>query len=244
MFPGGMRSSLNMMRMQFRMHFPFYQRSCSTKAAFASTGGFSLLAIAQQYPFQFQVVVSTIKTSIADIITQTQIEGKSITEIDTKRNLVFVVFGATYLGGFQWWLQVTKFRQWFPGMDRFANATFAEKLKDVPGMISAGKQVAFDVFVHLPFMYFPCFYTVKEFVQGKSWNPIDWAKDGCTKYYNNFRKDTYAMFCLWAPADCVLFAVPMWLRMPGRHLVSLGWTAYLSFLRGAKIPEKAIEDKK
>ena len=56
------------------------------------------------------------------------------------------MFGATYLGGFQWWLQVrrtcigvtilrhkqvTKFRQWFPGMDRFANATFAEKLKDV-----------------------------------------------------------------------------------------------------------------
>ena len=27
------------------------------------------------------------------------------------------------------------------------------------------EQVAFDVFIHLPFMYFPTFYTVKEFVQ-------------------------------------------------------------------------------
>ncbi len=33
------------------------------------------------------------------------------------------------------------FRKWFPGMDRFANATFSEKLKDVPGMMSAAKQV-------------------------------------------------------------------------------------------------------
>ena len=56
------------------------------------------------------------------------------------------------------------------GMDRFANATVAEKLKDVPGMISAVKQICFDVFVHLPFMYFPAFYTVKEFCQGE----VEW----------------------------------------------------------------------
>jgi len=37
--------------------------------------------------------------------------------------------------------QVTQFRKWFPGMDRFANASMAEKLKDRQGMISAGKQV-------------------------------------------------------------------------------------------------------
>ena len=115
--------------------------------------------------------MSTVKTSLADIITQTAIDGKSLTEIDVKRNLVFVVFGATYLGGFQWWIQVTQFRKWFPGMDRFANASFAEKLKDVPGMISAGKQVLFDVFVHLPFMYFPCFYATKEFVRESHPNP-------------------------------------------------------------------------
>ena len=175
-------------------------------------------------------------------MTQTCVEGKAVTEIDVKRNLVFVVFGAVYLGGFQWWIQVTQFRKWFPGMDRFANATMAEKLKDTQGMMSAAKQVLFDVFVHLPFMYFPAFYTAKEFCQGTSWNPVDWVKDGCSKYYNNFAKDTYAMFCLWAPADVVLFSLPIWLRMPCRHVVSFVWTAYVSFLRGSKIP--AIEGKK
>jgi hypothetical protein len=74
--------------------------------------------------------------------------------------------------------QVTKFRQWFPGMDRFANASLADKMKDIPGMISAAKQICFDIFVHLPFMYFPAFYATKEFCQGKSWNPLDWVKDG------------------------------------------------------------------
>ena len=97
---------------------------------------------------------------------------------------------------------VTQFRKWFPGMDRFANASIAQKLKDRQGMLSAGKQVPggwqgmllmshlpshsllhssfprtqvlFDIFVHMPFMYFPAFYTVKEFVQGTSNNPIDW----------------------------------------------------------------------
>ena len=193
-------------------------------------------------PFAFQVGVSTVKTSAADIMTQTCVEGKAVTEIDVKRNLVFVVFGAVYLGGFQWWIQVTQFRKWFPGMDRFANATLAEKLKDTQGMMSAAKQVLFDVFVHLPFMYFPAFYTAKEFCQGTSWNPVDWVKDGCSKYYKNFAKDTYAMFCLWAPADVVLFSLPIWLRMPCRHVVSFVWTAYVSFLRGSKIP--AIEAKK
>ncbi|KAJ1489926.1 hypothetical protein T484DRAFT_1778459 [Baffinella frigidus] len=130
-----------------------------------------------------------------------------------------------------------------------------EKIKDVPGMLSAVKQVGFDVLVHMPlvgfdvlvhmpFMYFPTFYAIKEFVHGHSWNPTDWELvhgsfwnidlviDGCTKYYHNFSKDFTAMFQLWAPADAVLFSLPMWLRMPCRHVVSFGWTAYLSFLRG------------
>ena len=55
--------------------------------------------------------VSTVKTSIADLITQTTIERKDLSSIDWKRNMVFVVFGATYLGGFQWWIQVSFYTQ-------------------------------------------------------------------------------------------------------------------------------------
>uniref|UniRef100_A0A061QQK7 Protein Mpv17 n=1 Tax=Tetraselmis sp. GSL018 TaxID=582737 RepID=A0A061QQK7_9CHLO len=211
-----------------------------TSTSIASKGLMaSILAFPKAQPFAFNILVATVKTSIADIITQCAIEQK--TEIDWKRNGVFVVFGATYLGGFQYWLQVNMFRRWFPTMDRFANQSFSAKLRDTAGLVDTGKQVLFDVLVHLPFMYFPTFYAVKESVMGSSWSPADWVVDGCTKYYNNFRKDFTAMFSLWFPADCVIFAVPIWLRLPVRHVVSLGWTSYLSFLRGKKEPAPAAQ---
>jgi hypothetical protein len=61
-------------------------------------------------------------------------------------------------------------------MDRFAKLSFAEKLKDKAGILDAAKMVVFDVTVHLPVIYFPTYYTVKEFVGGKTWNPIDWVR--------------------------------------------------------------------
>ena len=71
-------------------------------------------------------------------MTQMVAEGKSLNEVDWKRNGIFVVFGFAYLGGFQWWLMVNKYRQWFPTMDRFAKLPFAEKLKDTAGILDAG----------------------------------------------------------------------------------------------------------
>merc|ERR1712159_186235 len=172
----GLRAGIQQMRAQMRAQSAVLKqtlRQHSSKAA-AATGGGGIIAFAQSNPFMFQVGISTVKTGAADILTQTAVEGKGPSELDLKRTSVFIVFGAAYLGGFQWWIQVTQFRKWFPGMDRFANASMAEKMKDVPGMISAIKQICFDVFVHLPFMYFPAFYTVKEFCQGSSYNPLDW----------------------------------------------------------------------
>jgi hypothetical protein len=185
------------------------------------------------HPFAFQLIIATGKTSAADILVQVVAEKKKFEEIDWKRNGIFVVFGFAYLGGFQYWLMVSKYRQWFPTMDRFAKLTFAQKLKDTAGIIDAAKMVIFDVVVHLPMIYFPTYYTVKEFVGGSSYNPIDWAKDGVTKYSNNMKEDLTAMIQLWGPSDCIQFVLPMHIRMPFRHLVSFFWTAYVSFTRGS-----------
>ena len=117
-------------------------------------------------------------------------------------------------------------------MQRFAKLPFKDKLKDTAGILDAGKMVLFDVLVHLPFIYFPSYYTVKEFVGGSSWNPTDWVIDGCTKYKKNFTEDFKAMIQLWGPSDCVQFVLPLHIRMPFRHLVSFFWTSYVSFTRG------------
>ncbi|KAL3907498.1 MAG: hypothetical protein SGILL_008849 [Bacillariaceae sp.] len=69
---------------------------------------------AKENAFLFQLGVATVKTSAADLVAQIVAERKSLKEVDWKRNAIFVVFGFAYLGGFQYWLMVTKYRQWFP----------------------------------------------------------------------------------------------------------------------------------
>lgn len=203
-------------------------------AATPSTGLLaSIAAFPKAQPFLFNVMIATCKTSVADLMTQMAVEKKELHEVDWVRNGVFVLFGAVYLGGFQYWLQVNMFGKMFPSMHRFANhSTLTAKLKDTAGIIDTVKQILFDVFIHLPLMYFPTFYAVKESVQGTSWSPADWVVNGVTKYYNNAEKDLTAMFMVWFPADIIIFSVPIYLRLPVRHIVSLAWTSYLSFLRG------------
>jgi hypothetical protein len=198
--------------------------------------------VAKDHPFAFQLLVATGKTSAADLIVQTVAERKSLREVDWKRNGIFVVFGFAYLGGFQYWLMVNKYRQWFPTMDAFAKLPFRDKLHNVPGMLDAGKMVLFDIVVHLPMLYFPTYYTVKELVYGTTWNPLDWVKDGAAKYSKNLHEDLTAMVQLWGPSDCVQFVLPVHIRMPFRHIVSFFWTAYVSFTRGSLDPaEAAVE---
>jgi hypothetical protein len=145
-----------------------------------ATGG--ILSFPKDHPFAFQLMVATGKTAAADLMVQTVAEGKSLKEVDWTRNAIFIIFGFTYLGGFQWYLMVHKYRQWFPTMDKFAKMSFAEKWHYRAGILDAGKMVLFDIFIHLPLMYYPTFYAVKEFVGGYSWNPVDWVRDGVIKY--------------------------------------------------------------
>ncbi len=228
------RSSVNIVP---RNPFQTYKSRSNTNTKLSSTrsssSSTSAASFPEKHPFAFQLIVATAKTSAADLVAQVVAEKKKFDEIDWKRNGIFVIFGFTYLGGFQWWLMVTKYRQWFPTMDRFAKLTFAQKLKDTAGIIDAAKMVLFDVVVHLPMIYFPTYYTVKEFVSMKSYNPIDWVTDGVTKYSKNMKEDLTAMIKLWGPSDCVQFVLPIHIRMPFRHMVSFFWTAYVSYTRGA-----------
>ena len=206
--------------------------SASTKTMENASGVTRMLSIPRDHPFAFQLLVATLKTSAADLMVQVVAERKRLQEVDWRRNGIFVVFGSLYLGGFQYWLMVNKYRQWFPTMDRFAKLSINQKLRDTAGLLDAGKMVLFDIFVHLPLCYFPSYYTVKELVTSESWNPIDWVQDGVLKYCHNASSDLQAMVQLWGPSDCVQFVLPVHIRMPFRHLVSFFWTAYVSFTRG------------
>eukprot|EP00667_Euglena_gracilis_P019658 EG_transcript_21116 len=214
------------------------QRPSSTSATVVAPSEGLLAQVVgmwRTYPLAFTLTLATVQTSVADLMTQTLIERHPV---DWRRHLVFVSFGALYLGGFQYWLQVTMFRRLFPGMDRVASLSVLEKLRDAQAVRLIAKQVAFDICIHLPFMYYPTFYVMKEFVLGNSWAPSDFVGNGLHKYWHNCTTDVARMTSVFLPADIVLFSIPIWLRLPLRQVVSFCWTSWLSFSRGSAVPKK------
>merc|ERR1712146_134562 len=117
--------------------------------------------------------MGTLKTSAADLMAQMAIERKSLNEVDFKRNFVFCLFGAAYLGMFQYWYQVNIFKRLFPSVERFTNQSWAAKLQDGPGLLALGGQIVLDVGM-LSFVYLPTFYTFKAAVFSGTWDVTQW----------------------------------------------------------------------
>ena len=90
-------------------------------------------------------------------------EGRK--EIDKRRNFLFFCWGAAYLGGVQSFIYVHLFsRVLFPSVAGFVAKPLRARLADRAGMANVLKQVGLDQFIHHPFMVFPAFYCVKEFI--------------------------------------------------------------------------------
>ena len=50
------------------------------------------------------------------------------------------------------------------------------------------------------------------------------------------------MWTLFVPGDFIIYALPIWARLPANHGLSLVWTLILSSMRGDKIEDDAVED--
>jgi hypothetical protein len=185
---------------------------------------------AQTYPFANNVLIATTKTAAADFLAQVVIAQTPIAELDLQRSFLFCLFGAFYLGGFQYLYQVQIFKKLF-NVDRFTQQTWQEKLQDKEGLQALVAQTALDLTV-LTLIYLPAFYIFKASVFSGSSVPAEWVASGLDTYQTNFVKDETDLIRVWLPADLVCFSVPLYLRLPVRHIVSFVWTAYLSFARG------------
>merc|ERR1712232_616590 len=192
--------------------------------------GFSYGEFAKQYPFINNIAIATTKTAAADLLAQTVIAQTPIDAVDWQRSLLFCAFGAMYLGWFQYLYQVQVFKRLFD-VDKFTSQSWGEKLTDGPGLRALGFQTALDLTV-LTFIYLPTFYIFKAGVFSGSMDPSGWTSSGLESYGSNFAKDEFDLIRVWLPADLVCFSVPLYLRLPVRHVVSFVWTAYLSFSRG------------
>jgi len=175
-------------------------------------------------------MIATTKTAAADLLAQTVIAQTPLDAVDWQRSLLFCLFGATYLGGFQYLYQVNIFKKLFD-VDKFTSQSWSQKLQDEDGSKALAAQTALDLGV-LTAIYLPTFYVFKASVFSGSLDPAVWATAGINNYVSNFAKDEFDLVRVWLPADLVCFSVPLYLRLPVRHVVSFVWTAYLSFARG------------
>ena len=116
-------------------------------------------------------------------------------------------------------------------VDKFTSQSWSDKLKDIPGLKALAAQTGLDLTI-LTFVYLPTFYIFKAGVFSGSMDPSIWFSSGFDTYTTNFSKDEVDLLKVWFPADLVCFSVPLYLRLPVRHIVSFVWTAYLSFARG------------
>ena len=60
--------------------------------------------------------------------------------------------------------------------------------------------------------------------------------DVAVRYKSSFITDNFAMAFFWVPANFVIYAVPIHLRLPLNHVISAAWSFILSCCWGAKMP--------
>jgi len=171
--------------------------------------------------------VTTVKTGAADLFVQKYVEKKQV--VDWRRNLVFLTFGVTYMGAWQYLLFVKVMPRLVPGAEAFAAKSIREKLKDSAGLRGLVVQNFVENGINNPLLYFPIFYTIKELLEGGD------LRNGLKKYHAHFWEDLTAIWSVWVPAQFINFAFsPLWFRVPFVAMVSAGWTAFVSFKRGNK----------
>lgn len=136
-------------------------------------------------------------------------------DIDLQRAMAMLAFTAAYSGGFY-----TFVFRWYEKVFTTANLGYGKFLYlDT----CTWAKVAFDNFVHTPFVYFPSYYMTTGVVKGKSLAEI-WENTQETYLTNNA-----ASCCLWVPGTMAIFAVvPIHLRVIANNTVNMCWNSIMS----------------
>merc|ERR1719321_2020928 len=98
------------------------------------------------------------------------------------------------------------------------------------------KQVLVDNVLYTPFVVLPFFYCCKAVIQGTDDDrrPLEIAASALEQYRQNFAIDNGMSASIWLWADVLVFAVPLWMRMPVCQVISFSFTMLLSCMRGGE----------
>lgn len=201
------------------------QKAQSSNLLSDAYGNFS-----RENPFWNSNLIATVRAGLSDILAQ---DVEPMDSFDYPRFLFFCAFGFLYSGVFQYVYQVQFFNQIFgrDELSRFTDQPWADKLSDKKGLQTLANQIALDMLIASA-VYLPSFYVFKAFVFSGESTPVASLHSGLNAWWQNFAVDEPDLLKVWMPADLVIFSVPMFLRLPMRHFLSLFWTAYLSLMHG------------
>jgi len=207
----------------------------------------SIMAIPKTYPLLFGACFTSGKTCLADFFVQTYVEGKALDDVDWKRTSVFMVFGFFYMGIAQYYLYVELMaKRLYPNAGKYAAKSLKDKMKDIKGTKELFAQVAIDQIIHVPFVFYPCYYLTKCAImevpaghEDQSLPELVWYK-----WTTNFVADVKTSWMIWIPCNTVNFGMmPMHFRVPFMAVCSFGFCLVLSITRGGAAPELTSEAK-
>jgi Ca2+-binding EF-hand superfamily protein len=104
-----------------------------------------------------------------------------------------------------------------------------------------------DVFVHIPFMYFPAFLLLKDLLlnpDGISVQGAPRAMEILREYKNEFIQLNIATCKFFIPSGIVMFGImPMHLRIPYVACIGLIWASILSYMKGGDDEKDIVIDQ-
>lgn len=155
----------------------------------------------------------------SDMKTRTQSRAQT-SNMDWKRTARFATYSGAYNGSFQHLL----YNVVYPRIISGACVRFT-MLKSL-----------IDACIHIPFVYFPCYYAAKFIFDGKS--PLD----GIKKYWGEDRAEVLKVYYkFWLPIMfCIFHFVPAEFRIGTFSVIGLAWFMILSFVS----PMKSQDDEK
>jgi len=177
-----------------------------------------VLSLSEAKPLTVGVIVSGILGVSGDAVAQKCYNG----EFHLRRNIVFGIHGLLYIG-------VVQYLLW--------NRIFPLVMRRLPTKVAryqTSTMVAMDLALHIPFLYFPVFYVLKELVVNRGKLDTDMLRSVYNIWRSNLCEDLRVTWAVWGPVQCVTFSiVPMHLRVPFVSVVNFMWTCILSAMRGA-----------
>ena len=165
------------------------------------------------------------KNCTCDLVVQNATEPR----IDWRRNALFTGFGLAWIGAGQYFLFNRLFPYWLPGL---------VAARTLPAAAGAA---FLDAGVHMPFLYLPVFYTLREFALKPELTLGGSVRAGMRFYREHVWTDAPLQFCIIYPTQLLNFKLnPPHLRVPTAVLAGAVWVSCLSFLRG----NRSREDEK